>query len=68
METPDLCRSFTKWFDLNQLHESEVKEVVSWYCDKTGANAEEAAEKEEVQSWLKLYKKHRNFIVRLYIS
>jgi hypothetical protein len=29
-ETPEYCKVFAQWFDLNKLHELEEKEVLSW--------------------------------------
>jgi hypothetical protein len=66
LHTPEICRIFAPWFDLNSLHETERREAVEWFCEKYACNSGEAEEREELAGWLKTYKRHRNFIVKLY--
>ena len=36
MSTPEFCRVYAQWFDLNRVHASERREVVEWFCEKVG--------------------------------
>lgn len=68
MTTPEFCRVYAQWFDLNRVHPSERREVVEWFCEKFGIGAEEAEEREDLAGWIRTYRRHRNFIVKLYES
>ena len=46
METPEGCKLFAQWFDLNRIHEIERREVLEWFCEKNSCSAEEAEERE----------------------
>lgn len=40
--------------------------MLEWFCEKSSCSAEEAEEREDLGLWLRTYRKHRNFIVKLY--
>lgn len=40
--------------------------MLEWFCEKSSCSAEEGEEREEFVLCLRTYRKHRNFIVKLY--
>jgi hypothetical protein len=42
VSTPEFCKVFAQWFDLNRIHEIERREVVEWFSEKYSCLPEEA--------------------------